>query len=204
MTIESLLEKKYITSGEHTESVDGSGWNPSINESNVEKIFGYIKSQMDYVDWNQAKVLDVGTGLGYFTRHLNSLGIPCLGAEGAVELYEKGVDQNHTVIWDLSKEIDFEVEKIFDVSFSFEVVEHVAPHHQRTFWENVAKLSKYHFCSIHVENGVNEYHKCMMNLNAWVEYFNMMNFKIKNIIPRDTWIKEVVPWECSEFFILEF
>ena len=58
--------------------------------------------------------------------------------------------------------------------------------------------------SYRINQSTVEYHKCMMNLNAWVEYFNMMNFKIKNIIPRDTWIKEVVPWECSEFFILEF
>lgn len=206
--IRQILSRHVLTDGSNNESVDGSGWNPSINPENVAHIFNNVKLLMPFVNWPEANVIDVGCGIGYLTKYLNQEEkILCVGAEGSLDLVEKFVDPDHTVLWDFTKpleELGINIaEPIFDVSISFEVVEHIHPDHQEQFWNNLKRLSKYHFCSIHTENGVNEYHKNMMSEYEWIEYFNFMGIKIIKVVPREWWIKNVVAWECSSFFILE-
>lgn len=208
--IDLIKKQKFITSGKNNESVDGSGWNPSVNDDNVEKIFSFIKEETPHIDWPQAKVFDIGTGLGYLPKYLNSQGITCIGAEGSSELVDKSVSSENTVVWDLavpfeSINLPFDQENLknlFDVSFSFEVIEHVSPFDQYVFWQNIFAISKYHICSIHVENGVNEYHKCMLSEQQWIEFFQKNNIKVIKNIPRKDWIEKAVPWECSVFFVL--
>jgi 2-polyprenyl-3-methyl-5-hydroxy-6-metoxy-1,4-benzoquinol methylase len=211
--IRELIQHKTLTDGLNNESVDGSGWNPSVTLENAPLIFNFIKDKVP-INLNDASVLDVGCGQGYFIKYLNDTeGIFAMGIEGSADL-QKYFCHDNIVIWDLCKpfnEIDYPLsvlnhldKKLFDVSFSFEVIEHVAPNQQREFWHNLRTLSKYHVCSIHVENGVNEYHKTMISESGWIDFFNYAGIKIVHHIPRDEWIKEVCPWECSCFFVLEF
>jgi len=211
LAIQRILDKKYITDGSINDSVDGSGLTPSVNENNAPHIISYIIEQMPYINWPEVRALDVGCGKGYFTKYLNDIRIKCVGAEGSLNLESDFVDPENTVIWDFTKEFgslgeisDVLNDTLFDVSFSFEVIEHVDPYDQGIFWDNIISLSDYHVCSIHVENGRNEYHKTMISEQEWVEFFNKNNIEIVKHIPRKEWIDKVTPWECSCFFILKF
>lgn len=208
--IDLIKKQKLITSGENNESVDGSGWYPSVRENDVSKIYSFIKEEMPYIDWQNVNTLDIGTGLGYLPKCLNEMGVKCLGIEGSSDLIDKFVS-NEIVIWDFitpleSLNLPFgheNLKDLFDVSFSFEVIEHISPSDQCAFWNNIFTTSKYHVCSIHVEGGTNEYHKCIQFEQKWIDFFEENNIKIIKNIPRSQWVEQVISWwQYSIFFIL--
>ena len=169
---ENNCRVRFVTSGQRNLSVDGTGILPSVDVSNSSKIKDYIKEHV-LPGQSPITILDVGAGVGHFQKGCE--GDPAVDAysfEGCGDLAKHIVcDPSRFAIVDLSVPFtDERLYKAFDVSTSFEVLEHVHRTHQDTFWNNLKFLSRRHLCGIHVANQEHDEHCTIQNLETWCNY----------------------------------
>jgi hypothetical protein len=124
------------------------------------------------------------------------------GFEGSKNLIEKMIcDTSRVCITDFTKEIsDEDLKNAFDISTSFEVIEHIPRNLQNNFWKNVSFVSKYHLCSIHIMNEEHDKHKTITSKNRWLEYFTKTGIIIEDL-QNEFPIRNI--WNCSVFFLLD-
>ena len=105
------------------------------------------------------------------------------------------------------------MKKQFDITTSFEVLEHVHRKHQDVFWENLQYISKGHLCSIHVANQEDHQHCCIRPLEEWIDYLKSKGKitilgKHPNNLDDEThnFRKEtgLNNWDCSIMLYIEF
>lgn len=169
----SIGNKKSFSSGEKNESIDGTGILPSVDEKASKSILNYIKKFYPHVN----NILDIGSGQGYLTKtcdDLKDFEFNCYSMEGCSELIPHvKCDKNKYAIVDFSKQFtDNRLEKQFDLTTSFEVLEHIHRKHQDIFWDNLMYVSKEHLCSIHVANQEDHEHCCIRPLEEWIKYLS--------------------------------
>jgi hypothetical protein len=168
----SIGNNKLYSSGKKNESIDGTGVLPSVDVKNSVSLINYIKKNYPHVN----NILDVGAGQGYLNKAADdlksSLGINCYSIEGCSDLIPHvKCDRNKYAIVDFSTKFEDErLKKKFDLTTSFEVLEHVHRKHQDIFWENLSYVSNEHLCSIHVANQQDHQHCCIAPLGKWLEY----------------------------------
>ena len=129
----SIAGNILFSSGDKNLSVDGTGILPSVGEKEGKNILLYIKKF--YPECKN--ILDVGSGVGHITKCSDDIpGINCFSFEGCKDLIPNVVcDKNKYAIVDLSKPLDnIDLYKAFDMTTSFEVLEHVHRNHQDQFW----------------------------------------------------------------------
>ena len=167
----SVINNNY-SSGNKNVSIDGTGILPSVDEKAGNAILLYIKK-----NYPKCKtILDVGAGVGYLSRQSQYMNpddrINCFSFEGCKDLVQHiKCDPNLFSIVDLTEKFtDNRLEKQFDLTTSFEVLEHVHRMHQDIFWQNLKFLSKAHLCSIHVANQQDHQHCTIRPLNEWLDY----------------------------------
>jgi hypothetical protein len=215
----SLAKKKfYQTDGKLNRSVDASGWMPSVNEEIANRILKYVKKLLP--EKKELIHLDCGTGLGYLPKVMNSEpGFLSFGIEGSAYLTEPTTysgkptglheplgphngmvaPKEKILITDLCKEItDVRLKKAFDLTTSFEVIEHVDRRDQMTFWKNMTYLSDYHLCGIHIANEEHDQHCTINPPEVWDHIFTElgMDWKRLNDFPTPE-------WDCSVFYLLK-
>jgi len=189
--------KSYLFSGENNLSVDGSGVLPSINNQNAILIKPLIEK---YITKETIWHLDLGCGVSWLSKILDGFeNIESYGLEGSNNLIPHFVhDKSKTMIFDLSREFsDERLYKSFDITTSFELIEHVHRTHQLQFWKNVTYLSNHHLCSIHVENEEHDEHCTINTPKVWEEIFEELGIKYEVIFNFP--IKE---FDCSVFYFL--
>jgi hypothetical protein len=207
----------YQTDGSTNQSVDASGWMPSVDATIAKQIAPYI--QQLFPREHPIVHLDCGTGLGYLPKTLNELGFNSYGIEGASYLVNNsdtyidpdgyhdalgphpGILEKHDriLITDLCKPItDIRLNKTFHISTSFEVIEHINRKDQFQFWKNIAFLSDYHLCAIHIANDEHDHHCTINSPHTWQRIFNDLGIEWR--ILSDFPIKN---WDCSVFFLLK-
>lgn len=214
----SLAAGKFFqTDGNVNRSIDGSGWTPSVDETVANKLLPYLHGFFE-----STKIvthLDCGTGLGYLPKILHGNGFESYGVEGAVYLANPSdtyiapqglhdalgphrgmiVDKNRVLITDLCKTIsDPRLKKAFDLTTSFEVIEHVHRDDQLIFWKNLAYLSNYHICAIHVSNEEHDHHCTINEPKEWERIFDDLGIKWKRL---DNF--PIKTWTCSAFYYLD-
>lgn len=211
----SVANNIFFSSGEKNLSVDGTGIVPSVDNIAAEKILMYIKNNYKYAK----NILDVGAGIGFLTKKAdemkNILNINCYSLEGSKELVpDIKCDKSKYAVIDFSKKFtNKKLYKQFDLSTSFEVLEHVHRKHQDIFWENLQFVSKGHLCSIHVANQEDNEHCCIRPLEEWVSYLKskgkitILGKYPKNLdkeihnFRQETGLNN---WDCSIMLYIEF
>jgi hypothetical protein len=103
------------------------------------------------------------------------------------------------LITDLCKEIsDPRLKKAFDLTTSFEVIEHVDRRDQMTFWKNMTFLSDYHLCGIHIANEEHDHHCTINSPEVWDSIFTQLGFEWKRLNDFPT-----PEWDCSVFYLIK-
>jgi hypothetical protein len=200
-------------------STDGTGIVSSVDKIEGKLIADYIyrKFNVDKYDFKPV-LLDVGAGQGYLTQAINEKMIG-FGVEGSKNLLGHFVSDN-VYICDLTKKIDPILSKAFNITTSFEVIEHVAPDEQAEFWKNLRYLSDYHVCSIHNCPPVTDGHRAIWTNEQWLSFFEKNQIEVIEVISQEIFNKECVGypknkkyipiknirghWPCSLFYILKF
>lgn len=205
-----------FTEGKRNESVDGTGILPSVNTTNSTLIKDYIKKYIFPNTTEVIKILDVGAGVGHFQKGAeDDPAVLVFSFEGCGDLINHAIcDKSRYVIADLSVPFtDERLYKAFDISTSFEVLEHVHRSHQDTFWKNLKFLSKQHLCGIHVANGEDAQHCTIQNLDKWLNYLEdkgKVTVLGKYPISREPSAEEfrhktnTLMWDCSIILLVEF
>lgn len=67
---------------------------------------------------------------------------------------------------------DFDMEKHFDFTTSFEITEHISPELIDLFYQNIAYMSKDHLCSIHVGGLQETNHYLIRDVDWWLKFFS--------------------------------
>jgi len=189
----------YLSSGANNISVDGSGVLPSIDSNNAHLIKPLIER---YINKDVITHLDLGAGCCWLSKTLDGYdNFNSYALEGSKYLIPHVVhDKSKIVIADLSKEFtDERLHNTFDITTSFELIEHVHRKHQLQFWKNLAYMSKYHLCSIHVKNEEHDLHCTINKPEVWERIFNELDIKFEVI--EDFPIKN---FDCSAFYFLTF
>jgi hypothetical protein len=172
----SIQNNKLYSDGNKNLSIDGTGILPSVDESAAIAILNYIKK--NYTE--TTNILDIGSGVGWLSNKADNLysyyNMKCYSFEGCKDLVPHiKCSPNKYAIVDLSKKFtDERLNKKFDLTTSFEVLEHIHRDHQDIFWENLRFFSKGHLCSIHVANQEDHEHCCIRPLNEWIEYLKQI------------------------------
>ena len=74
-----------------------------------------------------ASLLDIGCGTGQSLDYFIARGVDARGIEGSTLAISKAGNQERITEWNLEKE--YKLDRKFDVTYSFEVVEHVSEKH---------------------------------------------------------------------------
>lgn len=191
--------KEYKDEGSNSLSVDGSGEVPSVNDKNSPHIAKYI------LDKGYERVLDIGAGLGYLQWGAEQVGLDCYSLEGSARLSPHVVcDKSKYCIYDITKGVDTRLCTGFDLTTSFEVIEHIHRDERDAFWDNLEKIACSHIGSIHVTGGEHALHKTVELPAKWMDYFNKRGYlyRILHWFPhtndlslQSAW--NLCGWDCS-------
>ena len=214
--LELFYYNKHINhDGSKNESIDGTGYDPTVTYDIAKNILKYIKSLFVVENKTKLRVLDVGAGIGYLQR-LADLDpfFDMYSFEGCDNLLELLVcNKNKFAICDIAKLItNKELEKAFHLTTSFEVIEHITRDSMNTFFDNMIYMSDYHLCSIHCANEENNEHKTIQQPQEWENYFISKNIsfiklgdypvnKNDDIFREETGLHN---WVCSAIYLLVF
>ena len=198
---------KQISNGTKNESVDGTGIMASVTDEIGGRISNFIYKNFIYKNFNKDKetlLLDVGCGQGFLIKNMNNLpNVSAYGFEGSIDLLPYFKSDN-ICIFDLGGDMPNELYKAFDITTSFEMIEHVPMKYQKKVWDNLKYLSDYHICSIHKCPPSHDIHPTILTNSEWRKFFSDNNIEIIEEIPQTTWNNECALWECSFYFILKF
>lgn len=176
-------------------SCDGSGKLPSVDDNAVGILLDYIISKTDI-----AEFIDFGTGKGILPRHAHETGkANILGIEGNKELYEESVCPLNRMINDDVCHIKSILKK-YELSTSFEMIEHIPRELQLKCWNNITKYSKKHLCSIHTALPEHDGHPTILSREGWESFFRDNNIKFEYL--DDFPLSDI--WDCSGFWLLHF
>lgn len=116
--------------------------NPLKDFGNFSAVFwGVVKALSDNNIQKGAKILEIGSGLGYLTHALNKSGFVCEGLEyssSAVDFAKKFFNEKHTV--GIIEDFSSTHTAVYDVVIATEVIEHVIDPNK--FIENILKVLK--------------------------------------------------------------
>lgn len=190
--------KSYLLSGNNNLSVDGTGIIPSINSSNAPLLKPLIEK---YMPKDIIHHMDLGGGMCWLSKILDEYdNFKSYAIEGSNSLIPHIVhNKSKVVIADLSKEFtDKRLYKAFDITTSFELIEHIHRTHQLQFWKNALYMSNYHLCSIHVKNEEHSAHCTINKPETWERIFNELDiqYEIINDFPLN--------FDCSISYFLTF
>ena len=225
----SVLKSNY-SSGEHTRSIDGTGVNVSVGDYAAGRIADYICKKFDYE--LPVSILDAGAGLGHLQSALTAKGFYACSMEGSKSVAAGAVcDKDRFSIVDLCQPIaDKRLYKAFDLSTSFELIEHIHPEEEDNFWSNMIYLSYYHLCSIHGDGSVRHVngetligpdptaaiHCNMKTEEQWKDYFDGRNIKHEILghypkadpaqeeFRREVKLIQWNDWQSCSFWLLDF
>jgi len=209
--------KLYGTDGSQNLSVDASGILPSVNESASVGIRKYIKTLFTVKHLKKLKVIDLGAGVGFLQKALDEDDFfEAYSFEGAEELLKNIVCNNKKVaVCDLSIPItDTRLHKAFNLSTSFEFLEHIHRDHQKPVWDNIEYISDFHLCSIHVANKEHRLHCTIMKPEEWENFFVKRNiwyqklgeYPINPDVSKEIFREStgLYGWDCSVMYLLRF
>jgi 2-polyprenyl-3-methyl-5-hydroxy-6-metoxy-1,4-benzoquinol methylase len=196
----------YNHNGKKTTSVDGSGIDPSVGIKSAKIILNWIKEKYP----KTKTLIDLGAGKGYIQKYSSEYNIDGYSFEGSATLINKVVcNKNKFCIIDLTKEIkDKRLFKAFDITTSFELIEHIPEEDQITFWKNVKFLTNICICSIH--RGKKEHetknHVLLREENWWNNFFKLNNINYTFIGNKFSQLGQQTrrKWGSSLFYIIEF
>lgn len=86
-------------------------------------------------------VLDVGSGTGVSLKYMLDKGIEATGLENSAKAIKKSIVKDHIIRHNLNKEIN--LNKKFDLTWCFEVIEHIHPDFENTFLNTLVNHSDY-------------------------------------------------------------
>jgi 2-polyprenyl-3-methyl-5-hydroxy-6-metoxy-1,4-benzoquinol methylase len=225
----SVLKSNY-SNGKHTKSIDGTGVDVSVGDYAAERIADYICKKFDYKV--PATILDAGAGLGHLQSALTERGFSAYSIEGSRLVASQAVcDKNRYSVVDLCQLLtDTRMYKAFDLSTSFELIEHIHPEEEENFWTNLIYLSYFHLCSIHGDGSVRfvngevligpdpsaRIHCNLKTEQQWKDYFDGRNIKYEILghypksspdqeeFRRETQLKQWNDWQSCSFWLLDF
>lgn len=172
--------------------MDGSGINPSVDYAVATQLLDVC------IELNQCtSLLDFGTGMGWLVKRAIDIGIDAHGLEGSSQVVSNGVSNNIHCVNICSD--DMFMNRKFDISTSFECIEHIPREHQHAYWRSVKRHSDKHFCSIHVKNQESDFHSTIVNPSIWESWFNSVGIKYKRIIHPNL----PKTFYCSVFYMLD-
>lgn len=172
---------------------DGTGILPSADEKYSKILAEYIVNKT-----GTKSVLDCGTGMGYLPQAFKNIGVKSKGAEGNEFLFKKSIYPENVVCVNLCDDVS-SLLNTFDLTTSFEMIEHIPRKYQNSLWSNLKKISPRHLCSIHIKNQEDNDH-CTINTQAvWEKWFTDVGIKF-------TYLHDfplINEWNCSVFYLLE-
>lgn len=159
--------------GAHGLSVDGTGKDVSVSTNVAQAMAKYIVEKFETNE--KMRVLDVGTGRGHMVKALLDRNVEAFGIEGSSNVApDSSVPKDRIACIDLSKPIGDRIpHKSFNLTTSFEVMEHVHRKQEDIFLANLAHMADFHLCSIHMDGwpGVTPEHCNIKHECCWLELF---------------------------------
>ncbi len=174
---------------------DGSGSSASVREDNAERLLRYIINKT-----NTNKFVDFGTGLGYLPKIAHDLKIAnVIGVEGNKELFDKiDCPPEVKILADVSS-ASFSLTTKFELSTSFELIEHIPRKLQKQLWQNLSSSTNKHLCSIHTKNDEHDLHPVVISRDMWEKFFKVNGIRFEYLY--DFPLKS---FDCSDFWFLDF
>ena len=202
--VNSFFTNKQITDGLKNDSIDGSGIMESVTDIIGSKISKFIYDKFNLNEFEETLILDVGCGQGFLVKNLNELpNVTAYGFEGSGDLLPHFKSENICVL-DIGGNIPKELNKLFKISTSFEMMEHIPMDSQKKVWDNLRFLSDYHVCSIHKCPPSHEIHPTILTNQEWCNFFKENNIEVVEEVPQSIWNEQCAEWQCSFYFILKF
>jgi hypothetical protein len=174
-----ICKEIFVGPGQQTLSIDGTGSSESVTEDAANQITRYIKEKFYREDGLQLRVMDIGTGMGRMVNALLHHGLDGFGLEGFADLARRAHSpKEKLLVADLGLKItEPALHKAFDLTTSFELLEHIHRSQEDIFLANLAHFSNYHLCSIHLHEwpGTNPFHCNIKHACCWLELFRKHN-----------------------------
>lgn len=173
-----ICSRIFSGEGQTNLSIDGTGKHESMSDQAADGIVPYIKLKF-LRDNGPLRCLDVGTGMGRLVNGFIRHGVDGFGLEGFADLARSAhCPSNKILVGDLSIPITAaELNKAFDLTTSFELIEHIHRSHEDVFLRNLSYLSDFHLCSIHMLDwpGTGTAHCNIKHSCCWFELFRKHN-----------------------------
>jgi hypothetical protein len=192
-----------------SDSVDGTGIRPSVTPEAAALVHAYIK-KLGF----KGRVLDIGAGLCHLQASLESdPDFEAYSMEASTDvLKDVRANPDRVIVQDITKLVTEPcLTKAFDLSTSFELVEHIPREEQSRYWWNIQQISKAHLCAIHVTPPEERNHRCICKTDTWKWYFESKGFGVRMLkdfpLEGRSFEREEghpVTWDGSAYFLLEF
>jgi hypothetical protein len=153
---------------------------------------------------------DVGGARGLLSSVLNQYGIDSHVIEGTNYGILNGAisaPMNKYAVYDFASYSldDLNLHKYFDLTTAFEITEHIKRENLPAFYNNMALISKYHFCSVHwggVENSQDPStsHYNVKDTNWWCDFLSSYG-DILNVAPASDYLEQ---FDESDLIMVKF
>jgi SAM-dependent methyltransferase len=128
-------------------------------------------------EFNVKSVIDVGCGFGFHTKYFRDiLNCDVLGVEGSEKVVDASLIPENVICHDYTKG-PFVPEKLFDMCWSVEFVEHVDEQYSQNFLETF-KRSKYVVMTHGVPGQSGHHHVNCRDSNYWIDRMKDSNFEL--------------------------
>ena len=132
---------------------------------------GALNKILEIIEVNS--FIDIGCGPGGMVHHAKKIGLDTIGIDGDTSI--KRTDENLFVIHDYCLG-PYLPEKIFDLGWSVEFLEHVDEKFQKNYFETFKKC-KYILITHAPENSKGYNHVNLKNSDYWINVFEKYDFK---------------------------
>lgn len=170
----------YFSSGNNTESIDGTGNIASMNEDHSRYVRDYLQWKIPqiYPSKETINVLDVGAGQGFLQEEFNRFSyFNSFSVEGSSQI-KFACDIQKMCVGDIASPAwrTTNLFKAFDLTTSIEFFEHIPRKQLFEVITNLKWLGDYHFCVINTTPPEDDVHHCtIMPTKEWLYLFHKNN-----------------------------
>lgn len=138
----------------------------------------YPKKVLDYLieELQPKSVLDVGCGTGVSLEYFLKKGISAVGIENSDNAIKKSVVAKHIIKRNLKKALD--LNRKFDLVWSFEVIEHIHPQYESIFLRNLIDHSDKVVISAATPGQGGHGHFNEQLPEYWINRFSDLNYQL--------------------------